>query len=93
MTIHVETSDFSRFPNARAYAAYLGLTPSEHSSGKNVSLGRITKQGNSTIRTTLVESAQGLVRGNSRHDRLINLEELLTMPIVLLIVFTNAMNE
>ena len=64
MTIHVETSDFSRFPNARAYAAYLGLTPSEHSSGKNVSLGRITKQGNSTIRTTLVESAEGLVRGN-----------------------------
>lgn len=64
MTIHVETADFSRFPNAKAYTAYLGLTPSEHSSGNKVSLGRITKQGNSTIRTTLVECSQGLVRGN-----------------------------
>jgi transposase len=64
MTIHVETSDFSRFPNAKAYAAYLGLTPSENSSGHKVSLGRITKQGNITIRTTLVESAQSLVRGD-----------------------------
>lgn len=63
MTIHVETSDFTRFPNAKAYTAYLGLTPSEHSSGNKVSLGRITKQGNSTIRTTLVECVQGLVRG------------------------------
>lgn len=63
MTIHVETSDFTRFPNAKAYTAYLGLTPSEHSSGNKTSLGRITKQGNSTIRTTLVECAQGLVRG------------------------------
>lgn len=64
MTIHAETSDFSRFPNARAYTAYLGLTPSEHSSGNKINIGRITKQGNSTIRTTLVESAQGLVRGD-----------------------------
>lgn len=64
MTIHIETSDFSRFPNAKAYTAYLGLTPSEHSSGNKVSLGRITKQGNSVIRTTLVECAQSIVRGN-----------------------------
>lgn len=64
MTIHVETSDFSRFPKAKAYAAYLGLTPSEHSSGNKVSLGGITKQGNSVIRSTLVECAQGLVRGD-----------------------------
>lgn len=67
MTIHVETSDFSRFPSAKAYVAYLGLAPSDHSSGKKVNnFGRITKQGNSTIRMTLVECVQGLVRGNPR---------------------------
>ena len=64
MTVQVETSDFSRFPNANAYAAYLGLTPSDHSSGPHVRLGSITKQGNSTIRTTLVEAANALVRSN-----------------------------
>ena len=64
MTIQVETSDFSRFPNAKAYAAYLGLIPSDHSSGPHVRLGAITKQGNGTIRTTLIEAANALVRSN-----------------------------
>ena len=31
--IKVETSDFERFPNAKAYASYTGLTIGEHSSG------------------------------------------------------------
>lgn len=33
MIIHVETSDFNRFPNAKAYASYCGVTPREDSSG------------------------------------------------------------
>ena len=33
MTIQVETADFERFPNAKAYASYTGLTTGEHSSG------------------------------------------------------------
>lgn len=67
MTIHVETADFSRFPSARAYMAYLGLTPSEHSSGNHISKGSITKQGNSVIRTILVECSQTIVRGTIGH--------------------------
>lgn len=63
MTIHVEVSDFNRFPNAKAFASFCGLTPSEDSSGDKNKRLSITKQGNSLVRTTLVESAQVLVKG------------------------------
>ncbi len=36
MTIQVETSDFNRFPNAKAYASFTALTCGEQSSGVNV---------------------------------------------------------
>lgn len=63
MVIHVEISDFSRFPSPAAFASYLGLTPNEHSSGNSIFKGSITKQGNSAVRSTLVECAHALVRG------------------------------
>lgn len=63
MTMHAETSDFDRFPTANAFASYCVLTPGEDSSGESYHRLGITKQGNSTIRTTLVEAAQVLVRG------------------------------
>jgi transposase len=65
MTIQVEISDFERFESAKSFASFLGLTPSEDSSGSKVRLGSITKQGNSTVRTALIESARALVRGNA----------------------------
>lgn len=64
MTIHVEIADFERFPNAAAFMSYAGLVSSEHSSGNHEFKGSITKQGNSVVRTALVESAQTLVRGH-----------------------------
>ena len=63
MTMHAETSDFDRFPTANAFASYCGLTPGEDSSGESYHRLSITKQGNSMIRTTLIEVAQVLVRG------------------------------
>lgn len=63
MTVHVEISAFTRFPTAKAFTAYLGLTPSEQSSGEKISRSTITKQGNSTVRSTLVECANALVKG------------------------------
>ena len=64
MTMHVEVSDFSRFPNPKLFAGFLGLTPGDDSSGeKNKKLG-ITKQGNVTLRKMFIESAQAAVRGN-----------------------------
>lgn len=64
MTIQVEVSDFSRFSTAKAFCAYLGLTPSEQSSGGKVNLGGISKQGNSVVRTTLIECARALVKSS-----------------------------
>lgn len=64
MTIQVEISDFSRFATAKAFCAYLGLTPSEQSSGGKMNLGGISKQGNSVVRTTLIECARALVKSS-----------------------------
>jgi transposase len=55
--ICVEIGNFQRFKNARAFAAYLGLTPSEDTSDKKVSRGPITKTGNTHVRKALIEAA------------------------------------
>lgn len=52
-----EIGDLRRFANASQLMAYLGLVPSEHSSGGSVRRGGITKSGNSHVRRVLVESA------------------------------------
>lgn len=52
----VELGDWHRFTGA-SIASYLGLVPSEHSSGGSRSLGPITKTGNSHARRLLIESA------------------------------------
>jgi transposase len=52
-----EIGDISRFANPRQLMSYLGLTPSEYSSGGKRRPGEITKAGNSYVRRVLVESA------------------------------------
>jgi len=52
-----EVGDMTRFKNPRELMAYLGLVPSEHSTGEKRRLGSITKTGNIRARQTLVESA------------------------------------
>lgn len=52
-----EAGVFSRFPAAGDYASWLGLTPSERSSGEREASGGITKAGNSPSRRALVEAA------------------------------------
>jgi transposase len=52
-----EVGDFSRFSNPRQLMAYLGLVPSEHSSGAKVRRGGITKAGNALARRALIEGA------------------------------------
>jgi transposase len=56
-TVVAEVGNFSRFENPRQLMAYLGLNPSEHSSGATIKRGPITKTGNSLARTCLVEAA------------------------------------
>ncbi len=52
----------SRFPRGKQVASYLGLIPSEHSSGGRQKLGSISRQGNTMMRTLLVEAAQNAAR-------------------------------
>lgn len=56
-TLVAEIGDISRFENPRELMAYLGLVPSESSSGPNVWRGSITKTGNTHARTALVQAA------------------------------------
>jgi transposase len=51
-----------RFPCGKQIAGYLGLVPSEESSGDRRRLGHISKQGNTLVRFLLVEAAQVTVR-------------------------------
>jgi transposase len=53
-----------RFGSGKPIASYLGLVPSEESSGDRRRLGHITKQGNSRLRFLLVEAAQVTVRSD-----------------------------
>jgi transposase len=57
VTFVVEVGDVRRFDNPRQLMGYLGLVPSERSTGDDVRRGGITKAGNARVRRTLVESA------------------------------------
>jgi transposase len=52
----------SRFRRSKQVVSYLGLNPSEYSSGGRQRLGRISKQGNTLLRWLLVEAAQTAAR-------------------------------
>ncbi len=57
VTILAEIGDLSRFASPRQLMAYLGLVPSERSTGDSIKRGPITKAGNSRARRILVEAA------------------------------------
>lgn len=57
VTIAAELGEMSRFSSAPQLMAYIGLVPSEHSSGGIKKRGGITRTGNQHVRKTLVESA------------------------------------
>lgn len=55
----------ARFPDSRAVGAYLGLVPGRRQSGERDEKQRITKQGDTAVRTLLVQCAQYIMRSNS----------------------------
>lgn len=57
VTVLAELGDLTRFRNAPALMAYLGLVPSEHSSGGTRRQGHLTKTGNGHVRRVLVEAS------------------------------------
>lgn len=65
-----EIGDFRRFGQARELMSFLGLTPSEYSSGPERHRGRITKTGNQHARRLLVEAAWHYRHRPARSDRI-----------------------
>jgi len=65
LATEVFLGDPSRFSNGKAVASYVGLIPSEYSSGARQHLGALTKQGNPFLRFLWCEAAIHAVR----HDR------------------------
>jgi len=57
ITLLAELGDITRFDSPKQLMAYLGLVPSEHSSGRARRQGSITRTGNGHARRMLVESA------------------------------------
>jgi len=57
LTVVAELGDLTRFDNPRQLSAFVGLIPSEHTSGNKRRQGSITKTGNSRARRALVEAA------------------------------------
>jgi transposase len=61
-TLADELLDCSQFKSEKELFSFIGLTPSEHSSGEKTRKGRITRQGNPQIRFMLIESAWIAIR-------------------------------
>jgi transposase len=72
LALAVEIGDWTRF-SGNSIGAYVGLIPSETSSGQSRSQGPITKTGNSHVRRLLIEAAWHhrlrYVPGKTMHDR------------------------
>ena len=63
--------DFRQFKTAAQFGAWLGLVPSQNSSGGKASLGGITKRGDEYLRTLLVQGAKSAVMtAHKRSDRI-----------------------
>jgi transposase len=58
----LEWGDVSRFGRKEEFASFLGLVPSDYSSGEQERRGHITKQGNRSVRRWLVESSWVAIR-------------------------------
>jgi transposase len=61
--------DFGAFSSGREFAAFVGLTPREHSSGGKPRLGRITKMGDRYLRKLLVVGACSALGARKGHNK------------------------
>ena len=61
MEFLLELQDLARFRRADELSAYVGLTPSQYSSGENVRMGHITRAGKAAVRAALVEASWVLI--------------------------------
>jgi transposase len=69
--IVASVADLRQFNSAAQFGAWLGLVPSQNSSGGRASLGRITKRGDDYLRTLLIQAAKSAVMtAHKRRDRI-----------------------
>jgi transposase len=62
----MKTPDPSAFPSGRHFAAWIGLTPKDHSSGGKTRLGAITRAGDERLRSVLVAGATAVIQQAKR---------------------------
>ncbi|MCP4633836.1 MAG: IS110 family transposase [candidate division Zixibacteria bacterium] len=62
LNIILEIGDIKRFNSADKFASYLGLTPSERSSGETKWIGSLTGMGQSILRTLFIESSWAAIK-------------------------------
>jgi transposase len=60
--------DFHQFKGGHQLGAWLGLVPSQNSSGGKTSLGRITKRGDDYLRTLMIQGAKSAVMSAGKRD-------------------------
>ena len=66
-TVRIIAAEFVQdFRNGRQFAAWLGLTPRQHSTGGKTRLGRITKRGDAYLRTLLILGAKSALQAALR---------------------------
>ena len=61
--------DLRRFPSARHFASYLGLTPREYSTGLRHRLGRISERGDAYLRMLLIHGARAVLSRAAESER------------------------
>ena len=76
LAIVAEVGDFSRFQTAEEFMSFVGLVPSERSSGERRRQGSITKAGNGHVRRLLVEAAWSAGRRPQVGERLAARQQL-----------------
>ena len=60
--------EFQQFSSGAQFGAWLGIVPSQNSSGGKASLGRITKRGDDYLRTLLIQGAKSAVMSAGKRD-------------------------
>jgi transposase len=67
-TLVMKTPDPRAFPSGRHFAAWLGLTPKDHSTAGKTRLGKITRAGDERLRSVLVAGATAVIQ-QAKHGR------------------------
>jgi transposase len=60
--IRHEVGEMERFPSSKKFASYTGLVPSTYASGRRITHGRLTKEGNKWLRWAFIEAVSPAIR-------------------------------